>query len=113
MVVIPKGHLKNRYQITPLKSYPNIYWASSNPAKHPIWNDEDWKHDTKKGGLLFINQKKIDDQKGVIKFILSKVGKNLLSGRSILNISLPVDIFVAKSNLELFIQSLCYAPVLL
>jgi hypothetical protein len=53
----------------------------------------------KNGGFLFINQKKIDDQKGVLKFILSKIGKNLLTGKSILNISLPVDIFVAKSNL--------------
>lgn len=30
-----------------------------------------------------------------------------------MNISLPVDIFVGKSNLELFIQSLCYAPIML
>lgn len=75
--------------------------------------ENEWKHDTKVGGFLFTNQKKIDDQKGVLKFILSKVGKNLLSGKSILSISLPVDIFVAKSNLELFIDSLCYAPVML
>lgn len=68
------------------------------PGKHPLWTD-DWRHDTKKGGLLFVNVKKMEDQKGVLKFILSKIGKNLLSGKSILNISLPVDIFVAKSNL--------------
>lgn len=47
------------------------------------------------GGLKFINQKQIDDQKGVLKFILSQVAKNLVSGKSILNISLPVDIFSA------------------
>lgn len=72
----------------------------------------DWKQDTKNGGLLFINQKKIEDQKGVLKFILSKIGKNILSGKSVLNISLPVDIFIDKSNLELYSQSLCYAPIL-
>ncbi len=35
----------------------------------------------------------MDDQKGVLKFILTKIGKNILSGKSVLNISLPVDIF--------------------
>lgn len=45
--------------------------------------------------MIYINQKKIDDQKGVLKFILTKIGKNILSGKSILNISLPVDIFCA------------------
>jgi len=49
--------------------------------------------------MIYINQKKIDDQKGVLKFILTKIGKNILSGKSILNISLPVDIFCAESNL--------------
>ena len=43
--------------------------------------------------------KKIADQKGVLKFILSQIGKNLLSGKSILGISLPVDIFSTMSNL--------------
>lgn len=55
----------------------------------------------------------MDDQKSVLKFVLSKIGKNIMSGKSILNISLPVDIFTSKSNLELFSQSLCYAPILL
>lgn len=51
------------------------------------------------GGIIFVNRKKIEDQKGVLKFILTKIGKNLLSGKSVLNISLPVDIFCAESNL--------------
>lgn len=61
---------------------------------HPIWKGE-WIHDDKVGAIIFINQKKIEDQKGVLKFILTKIGKNLLSGKSVLNISLPVDIFSA------------------
>ena len=62
---------------------------------------------------MFINQKKIEDQKGVLKFILSKIGKNLLSGKSVLSISLPVDIFLDQSNLELFTRSMAYAPSLI
>lgn len=55
----------------------------------------------------------MEDQKGVLKFVLTKIGKNLLSGKSVLNISLPVDIFCSMSNLELFTQSMCYAPILI
>ena len=38
------------------------------------------------------------------------MGKNLLARKSILNISLPVDIFSPQSNLELLLYSFCYAP---
>ena len=48
--------------------------------------------DAKDGGILFINQKKIEDQKAVLRFVLTKIGKNILSGKSVPNISLPVDI---------------------
>jgi hypothetical protein len=61
---------------------------------NPIWKNE-WIHDDKEGSMIFINKKKIEDQKGVLKFILSKMAKNLVSGQSILSISLPVDIFGA------------------
>lgn len=79
---------------------------------HPIWAQE-WRHDEANGALIYINKKKIEDQKGVLKFILTKIGKNLLSGKSILNISLPVDIFASESNLERLIISMSYAPFLL
>jgi hypothetical protein len=79
---------------------------------HPIWKNE-WIHDEKEGGMIFIHKKKIDDQKGVLKFILSKIAKNLVSGQSITNISLPVDIFSAESNLQRFLYSMCYGPLVL
>ncbi len=65
---------------------------------HPIWKNE-WLLDDKDGGIIFIHKKKIEDQKGVLKFIISKIAKNVISGQSILNISLPVDIFSPESNL--------------
>lgn len=45
-----------------------------------------------------------------MKFIVTKIGKNIISGKSILNISLPVDIFCPESNLERLVYSLTYAP---
>jgi len=63
--------------------------------------------------MIFINEKKIEDQKGVLKFVLTKIAKNLLSGQSILNISLPVDIFSPESNIQRFLYSMLYAPLVL
>lgn len=65
---------------------------------HPIWKGE-WIHDDKIGGIIFINKKIIDQQSSVLKFVIKKIGKNLISGKSVLNISLPVDIFLPESNL--------------
>jgi len=42
--------------------------------------------------MIFRDKKKLKDQKNVMSFIISKVAKNMMSGKSILNISLPVDI---------------------
>jgi len=52
------------------------------------------------GGLKFINQEKIAAQKRVVKFLLSKIGSNLLSAKSLTTISLPIDVFEPRSNLE-------------
>ena len=79
---------------------------------HPIWKNE-WVHDDNEGGIISVHKKKLEDQKGVLSYVLSKIAKNLLSGQSILNISLPVDIFSPESNLQRFLYSMIYGPVLL
>jgi hypothetical protein len=45
------------------------------------------------GGLLYVDEVKMNEQKKVLTFIIKRIGKNILSGKGILNISLPVDIF--------------------
>jgi hypothetical protein len=40
--------------------------------------------------MVFINQAVLDAQKGVIKHILKQLGSNLVSGKSIMSIPLPV-----------------------
>jgi hypothetical protein len=47
--------------------------------------------DAKDGGILFINQKKIEDQKAVLKFVLTKIGKNILSGKIRFSSSFDAD----------------------
>ena len=96
LIIISKSFIKNKYITQPLPKQPIAYLEAVDG--HPIWKGE-WKRDQKDGAIIFINQKKIEDQKGVLKFVLTKIGKNILSGKSVLNISLPVDIFSAQSNL--------------
>ncbi len=43
--------------------------------------------------LKFINEKLIQSQKDILRFLLRQIGSNLVSGKSITNVSLPVDIF--------------------
>lgn len=49
--------------------------------------------------MVFVNQKAIDAQKDVIKYILRQIGSNLLAGKSVMNMSLPVEIFDSRSIL--------------
>jgi hypothetical protein len=89
-VIIDPGYLKKRFITSPVPKQPLVELPIV--RGHAIWKG-DWIHDEKNGGIIFVNQKKMDDQKGVLKFILTKIGKNILSGKSVLSISLPVDIF--------------------
>lgn len=72
----------------------------------------DFKVD-KGGGLLLTNQPKIAAQDNVIKFMMSTLKKNIFSGKGILNISLPVEIFNTDSNLQRICESLALAPDLI
>lgn len=55
------------------------------------------------GGMKLCNDVKAAAQNNVIKFIMQTIKKNIFSGKGILNISLPVEIFNSDSN----IQRLC------
>lgn len=62
---------------------------------------------------MFVNQQVIDAQKDVLKYILKQIGSNLFSGKSVMNMSLPVDIFDQRSILERCAGSYGYAPIFL
>jgi hypothetical protein len=55
----------------------------------------------------------MNEQKKVLTFIIKRIGKNILSGKGILNISLPVDIFCKESNIERLAASFGFAPFFL
>jgi hypothetical protein len=51
-------------------------------------------------GLEYINQEILKKQRNVLSHMLKKMGANFLQGKSIMNVSLPVNIFDSRSTLE-------------
>ena len=86
---------------------------ASDPITGNYQFKKDWERDPKTGKFIFLNKEKIAAQKKVISFILSKIGSNIISGKSIMNISLPIDIFEPRSNIERFAYGCSFAPVFL
>lgn len=51
--------------------------------------------------IVFLNQEVIDKQRSVAGYLIKNIGLNLIKGKSIMNISLPINIFDTRSILEL------------
>lgn len=67
----------------------------------------------KKGGLNFIKSELMSEQKKVMLHLLKQAGSNLIHGRAIINVSLPVEIFEPRSFLERLARSFGHAPLFL
>lgn len=83
-----------------------------NEENHFIFRN-DWRRDEKTGILYYINNDILQAQKKVIRFLMKQMGANLISGKSLTSVSMPVDIFETRSNLERFAYSFGYAPIYL
>lgn len=70
----------------------------------------DFKRDEKNGGLLYINEKLIKEQKAMLMSIIKRIGSNIVGGRSIMNVSMPVQIFEQRSMIQRLARSLGHAP---
>jgi hypothetical protein len=67
----------------------------------------------KSGGIKCANKQELDSQKGIVLELLAKAGKQLMEGKNVVGISLPVRIFEARSTLERMVDWWCTAPVYL
>ena len=67
----------------------------------------------KKGGLNYLNSDLMIEQKKVILSLLKQAGSNLIHGRGLINITLPVEIFEPRSFLERLARSFGHAPIFL
>lgn len=50
--------------------------------------------------MIYQDFQVIKNQKNSLMYVIKQVGGNLISGKSVLNVSLPVDIFESRSLLE-------------
>jgi hypothetical protein len=73
----------------------------------------DYERDPVNGGLLFLDYDLISKQRNVLSNIIKRMGKNLLSGKSIMGISMPVYIFAKTSMLQQLANMMGYTPVFL
>lgn len=62
------------------------------------------------GGMKLINQRKAAALDNVMKFIMSRIRSNILSGENPFSLSLPVEIFHTQSNLQKLCHGMSYAP---
>ena len=56
----------------------------------------------KEPGLIFKDQEAIARQDKVIGYLIKKIGSNLIKGKSIMNISLPITIFEGRTLLQVY-----------
>lgn len=52
-------------------------------------------------GLVFTNAAVIDKQRSTAGYLIKNIGLNLIKGKSIMNVSLPINIFDTRSIIEL------------
>ena len=69
--------------------------------------------DEEAGGLIFMDKVLIGKQKRVLAHMLKSMASNLAKGQSIINVSLPVNIFEPRSILERMMCSFGYSPIFL
>ena len=70
--------------------YKRIAWSKE--RGHHSWKF-DYKRDDKKGGLNYFNERLMKEQKTVLMSILKRIGSNIMNGKSIMSISMPVILF--------------------
>ena len=64
-------------------------------------------------GLVYLNKETIKKHREVLGYLFKTIGLNLLKGKSIMNVSLPINIFDVRSHLEVFAYQNSYAKIFL
>jgi hypothetical protein len=78
--------------------------------KYVSYTEMGYEVDLKKG-LIYRDNEMISRQRKVILFLLKSIGSNIMRGKSLMNVSLPVTIFDKASLLERSASDYIYAPV--
>jgi hypothetical protein len=81
----PGDYLKHRYQMVPGPKGPGHELREEG---HVLWGSN-WRV-SNSGDLVNLEKAKIKIQSSVLKLVLQRMGRNLLGGKGIMNISLPI-----------------------
>ncbi|CDW89867.1 oxysterol binding family protein [Stylonychia lemnae] len=74
-----------------------------------FFEENDFKREPKHG-LIFTNEELLKKQRGVMSHFIKQMGFNVMHGKSILQISLPIKVFDSKSFLEKIAMFMKMAP---
>ena len=102
--------LKHKFIGSPLEKVEPTYLVGEDNTNW--FYQKEWRV-LDSGDLLAICYDKIKVQSGALKLIIQNIGRNLFSGKSIMNTSLPIQLFSTESNLERFSKSFSFAPTFL
>ena len=98
-----------------VKEYENI--KDLVPVKFYEDYENDWKinytNSPEKSGLLYLDEEKKQIIYNTVKYLVAKLGNNILHGKSVLNISFPVFIFDKRTLQSAFAYELRLAPIYL
>lgn len=64
-------------------------------------------------GILYTNTTFLDKQRSLFDYFIRKIGSNIVQGKSIMNISLPIFIFDTRTLLELWVWQNGYSAIYL
>jgi hypothetical protein len=109
--------IKHQLNLKPGKSDKTNTLSSTKEAKYyedyTKWPETLYERKPKEEGLILTDALQIENQKKIMSYLIKKIGKNMLKGQSIMNVSLPVYIFDKRSMLQIFAYELKEAPYLL
>ena len=87
------------------------------PYKFEIQYEKEWKLDyvnsPEKPGLLYINEEAKNKIYKTFKFLITKFGKNLFEGKSIINVSFPIFLYDKRTYAQVFAYEHKLAPYFL
>lgn len=63
-----------------------------------------------KEGVKILDKELVSKQRSILGHVLKQMGANLFSGKSLMSVSFPIDIFEGQSMLQRIAKSLAYAP---
>ena len=87
------------------------------PYQFDIQYEKEWKDDyvnsPEKPGLLYINEEEKNKIYKTFKFLLTKFGKNLFEGKSIINVPFPIFLYDKRTYAQVFAYEHRLAPYFL